>query len=385
MDAKAPSSTAVTLTGTQTLTNKTLTNPVIASVVNNTLTTTTGDMIYASAANTPARLGIGSTDQILKVTGGIPAWSTPSSGVLTWTKRMVATEALNQIAYNGTNLYVAAGNGGYLYTSPDGKTWTSRTSGFSTNAIKDVAFGNGLWVAVGQNGTITTSTDGTTWTARTSNMSTNYINAVVYDNSLWVAVGAGGGTINTGGIIYSSDGITWTRKSQSLGTIGSTYNTVVWNGTNWIVGATASTTNYAYATTPSGTWTQDTTTGINDIGQIYWDGTRSIFVENNQVMYSATTTLASNLNYYGLAAQASNETTKSFWKYYNNVVYRFSLLLTSFIPESTQTPAMGTPSFLPYTNNSSGNAMNGASNSAAFVGAVGFICSDGNGRLYTSF
>jgi hypothetical protein len=39
IDAKAPSSTAVTLTGTQTLTNKTLTNPVIASVVNNTLTT----------------------------------------------------------------------------------------------------------------------------------------------------------------------------------------------------------------------------------------------------------------------------------------------------------------------------------------------------------
>jgi hypothetical protein len=80
IDAKAPSSTAVTLTGTQTLTNKTLTNPVISSVVNNTLTTTTGDMIYASAANTPARLAIGSTDQVLKVTGGIPAWATPSSG-----------------------------------------------------------------------------------------------------------------------------------------------------------------------------------------------------------------------------------------------------------------------------------------------------------------
>jgi hypothetical protein len=44
-----------------------------------TLTTTTGDIIYASAANTPARLGIGSTDQVLKVSGGIPAWgSTPN-------------------------------------------------------------------------------------------------------------------------------------------------------------------------------------------------------------------------------------------------------------------------------------------------------------------
>jgi hypothetical protein len=44
-----------------------------------TLTTTTGDIIYASGANTPARLGIGSTDQVLKVTGGVPVWATPAA------------------------------------------------------------------------------------------------------------------------------------------------------------------------------------------------------------------------------------------------------------------------------------------------------------------
>jgi hypothetical protein len=49
-----------------------------------TLTTTTGDIIYASSANTPARLGIGSTDQVLKVTAGVPAWATPAaSGSMT--------------------------------------------------------------------------------------------------------------------------------------------------------------------------------------------------------------------------------------------------------------------------------------------------------------
>jgi hypothetical protein len=80
LDAKAASSTAVTLTGTQTLTNKTLTSPVIASVVNNTLTSTTGDMIYASAANTPARLGIGSSAQVLTVASGVPSWATPAGG-----------------------------------------------------------------------------------------------------------------------------------------------------------------------------------------------------------------------------------------------------------------------------------------------------------------
>ena len=45
-----------------------------------TLTTTTGDIIYASSANTPARLGIGSTSQVLTVSGGVPTWATPASG-----------------------------------------------------------------------------------------------------------------------------------------------------------------------------------------------------------------------------------------------------------------------------------------------------------------
>lgn len=48
-----------------------------------TLTTTTGDIIYASSANTPARLGIGSTDQVLTVSSGVPSWSTPASGGMT--------------------------------------------------------------------------------------------------------------------------------------------------------------------------------------------------------------------------------------------------------------------------------------------------------------
>jgi hypothetical protein len=48
--------------------------------INNTLTTTTGDIIYASGANTPARLGIGSSGQLLTVTGGVPVWATPAGG-----------------------------------------------------------------------------------------------------------------------------------------------------------------------------------------------------------------------------------------------------------------------------------------------------------------
>lgn len=47
-----------------------------------TLTTTTGDIIYASSANTPARLGIGSDGTILKVASGIPSWASPGTKVV---------------------------------------------------------------------------------------------------------------------------------------------------------------------------------------------------------------------------------------------------------------------------------------------------------------
>jgi hypothetical protein len=42
--------------------------------------TTTGDTIYSSSGSTPARLGIGSTGQILTVAGGVPTWATPAAG-----------------------------------------------------------------------------------------------------------------------------------------------------------------------------------------------------------------------------------------------------------------------------------------------------------------
>ena len=44
-------------------------------------TYTTGDVIYASATNTLAKLGIGSTGQVLTVSGGIPTWAAAASGV----------------------------------------------------------------------------------------------------------------------------------------------------------------------------------------------------------------------------------------------------------------------------------------------------------------
>ena len=70
-----------------------------------TLTTTTGDTIYASSANTPARLGIGSTGQVLTVTGGVPVWATPSAGGASFVGCFL-TKSTSQAISNGSNTAV---------------------------------------------------------------------------------------------------------------------------------------------------------------------------------------------------------------------------------------------------------------------------------------
>ncbi len=47
--------------------------------------TTTGDTIYSSSGSTPARLGIGSTGNVLTVSGGLPVWAAPAGGGASWT------------------------------------------------------------------------------------------------------------------------------------------------------------------------------------------------------------------------------------------------------------------------------------------------------------
>lgn len=42
--------------------------------------TTTGDTIYSSSGTTPARLGIGTTGQVLTVASGLPSWATAAGG-----------------------------------------------------------------------------------------------------------------------------------------------------------------------------------------------------------------------------------------------------------------------------------------------------------------
>lgn len=76
--------------------------------------TTTGDIIYSSSGSTPARLGIGTTGQVLNVTGGVPAWTTPASGgsltLLSTTTLSGASTTVSSINQTYKNLYVEIAN-----------------------------------------------------------------------------------------------------------------------------------------------------------------------------------------------------------------------------------------------------------------------------------
>ena len=66
-------------TTAQTLTNKTLTSPALTTPTISTLTTN-GDLLYGTGSGALARLGIGSTGNLLTVSGGLPVWSAPAGG-----------------------------------------------------------------------------------------------------------------------------------------------------------------------------------------------------------------------------------------------------------------------------------------------------------------
>jgi len=89
----------------------------VLSPASQRVATTTGDIVYASAAFTPARLGIGSSGQSLVVSGGLPVWATASveavdyqafTGSGTWTKPAGATA----LSWTLIRVWGAGGSGG---------------------------------------------------------------------------------------------------------------------------------------------------------------------------------------------------------------------------------------------------------------------------------
>ncbi len=105
-----------------------------------------------------------------------------------------------------------------IYTSPDGTSWTERydsNSGSVSNIrLNDVAYGGGYYVAVGDNGTIVRSTDGISWSTVSSGTSTD-LQGVSYGDGVFVVVGDEGGTTPEV-VLTSSNGSSWTDHSSGV-------------------------------------------------------------------------------------------------------------------------------------------------------------------------
>jgi hypothetical protein len=358
-----------------------------------------GDLLVGTGAGTLVAQTVGANGTVLTADStqadGVK-WAAPtSSGVFTNRSTETASVAINQIAYNGSNLWVAVGASGYLATSTNGTTWTSRTSGFGANSITSVAFGNGLWVAVGAAGTLTTSTDGTTWTARTSNMSTNQINHVIYANGYFVAVGAGGGSTNTGGIISSTDGLTWTRKSQTL-TVGDTYGCVNWNGTNWQVGAVLSTNNTLSAgSDPQGTWTaalsnlfptREIVAIWNEGGNVFYAATQEVGIGYVSGLISATSVTIAGAQVGG-ATWDRTSAVKSAMIFNNRFYSTFGLYSFNFGTTVFGSGANGVARTQTVLNPTADGVAAGfqARQTVMWVGTTGMIIGGTSGNIYTNF
>jgi len=134
---------------------------------------------------------------------------------ITWTLRSSPTNVWRDVCY-GVGLYVAVASSGTndrVMTSPDGITWTSRDTTGKNNDWLKVCYGAGLYVAVASSGTddrVMTSPDGITWTSRDTTGKNNNWKDVCYGNGIFVAVSDDGGTSH---VMTSPDGITWTLRT----------------------------------------------------------------------------------------------------------------------------------------------------------------------------
>ena len=166
-----------------------------------------------------------------------------------------ATIGWNDIAYDGTDIFVVVSNYGHLsYSLDDGATWsTSTTRLVSGNAV---VFGDGMWASVGDDGRLgykTTLDPSGTWqttrpfTTEFGNPLTMY--TVEYGDGYWVA-----GAKNCYVAYTTSLSGTWTIVRPTY--IGPDIHKIHYADGLWVaVGANGS---VHVATSPSGTWTLNT-------------------------------------------------------------------------------------------------------------------------------
>lgn len=146
----------------------------------------------------------------------------------TWTSRTSPTNVNLAAVTFGKDTFVAIGDYyGIALTSPDGVSWTQRSTPIKNRYFTAAAYGNGQFVAVGDVGKIISSPNGIQWTAQTSGSSAN-LASVSFVNGRFVAVGS------SGAVLSSLNGSNWT--SHTTGATNQWRGTSFMNGSYVVVG-----------------------------------------------------------------------------------------------------------------------------------------------------
>lgn len=127
-----------------------------------TAITTNGDLLYGTGSGTFSRLGIGSTDQVLKVTGGVPAWGTvtttaPGLSFISATSFTSATSVSINSCFTSTydnylvTINQSSGTGGY-YTVKMRLSGTDSSVSYTYNTLTT----NGATVSSATSSAVTT-------------------------------------------------------------------------------------------------------------------------------------------------------------------------------------------------------------------------------------
>ena len=152
-------------------------------------------------------------------------WTSPDA--VDWTNRSAPALQYNAIAGNDTTIVAVGGRGGpamFIATSDDGgSTWKDRSIPSATDGLQAVFWNGGQFVSVGLHGRILTSPDGATWTSRTSD-TTSTLSSIAWDDHQFVVAGATA-------FVTSPDAVTWTP--HDWGALPAA-TAIAWNGHHFV-------------------------------------------------------------------------------------------------------------------------------------------------------
>ncbi len=162
-----------------------LSSPVAATLGGTAQTTyATGDLLYASASNTLAKRTVGSTGQVLTVTGGVPTWETPAAGggmtlISSQSMSGVSSVTFNSIAgtYNHLQLIL---RGFYASSGTPSLQWELNSDTTTTNYF-GVADVNRSGTSSNQEQWNTKNLVGSGMTYRTTSTSYNHLVIDLFD------------------------------------------------------------------------------------------------------------------------------------------------------------------------------------------------------------